>query len=293
MTEVLVPQQSIIDPSYSPGSQGSYVLIIQISYLSFTYCILEPHSNTILALEDFNVPGSMQSKDNLFSYIEKLPAHFIAPDNINTFKSIRVLVENMPATLVPGPLLDEEQLHTYLDFNITLKKDDHLQADKLNNMGGSCIFAMHRELHQALNSYFIRPQIFHHTSSLIEGLLIRFKNMNLDNKIFVNVRQNFQDIIIFRDGKLRFFNTFEYLTQEDFLYFLLFVSDKFDLNPEQFELILSGRITERSEIYNFLYKYIRNISFLGDSTGINLSPAFSKVRLHTYFSLINHYLCAS
>ena len=293
MTEVLAPQQSIIDPSYSPGSPGSYVLIIQISGPAFTYCILEPHSNTILALEDFDIPGSLQSKDNLFSYLEKLPAHLIASDNINTFKSIRVVVENMPATLVPGPLLDEEQLHTYLDFNLSFKKDDHIQADKLNNMGGSCIFALPEELHQALNTYFIHPQIFHHNSSLIEGLLIRFKNMNLDNKIFVNVRRNFQDIIIFRDGKLRFFNTFEYMTQEDFLYFLLFVSDQLDLNPEQFELILSGRITERSEIYNFLYKYIRNISFLGDSPGINLGPAFSKVHLHTYFSLINHYLCAS
>jgi hypothetical protein len=57
------------------------------------------------------------------------------------------------------------------------------------------------------------------------------------------------------------FNSFEYQTPEDFIYYLLFTAEQLSLNPEIFQLELLGTITRNDPYYAMAYKYIRNVSF--------------------------------
>jgi len=58
------------------------------------------------------------------------------------------------------------------------------------------------------------------------------------------------------------FNSFEYQTKEDFIYYILFTAEQLKLNPETFKLQLLGEISEESDLFKIAYRYIRNISLM-------------------------------
>jgi hypothetical protein len=45
------------------------------------------------------------------------------------------------------------------------------------------------------------------------------------------------------------------------LYYILFVAEQFQLNPDDFLLILMGEIELESAIYKLIYQFVRNVSF--------------------------------
>ena len=63
------------------------------------------------------------------------------------------------------------------------------------------------------------------------------------------------------EGKI-FFNSFDYKSKEDILYYLLFTFSELSLNPDNIHLVCCGLIDLDSELYALLYNYIRNIELL-------------------------------
>ena len=55
-------------------------------------------------------------------------------------------------------------------------------------------------------------------------------------------------------------NTYNFQAPEDVLYYVLFGFEQFDLNPEQIPLALAGSVSEQSELFDLLFKYVRNVS---------------------------------
>ena len=66
------------------------------------------------------------------------------------------------------------------------------------------------------------------------------------------------------------YNTFDYTTKEDFIYYLLFTAEQLGLNPEEFPLVLLGNVTKEDELFKIAYTYIRNVSIIKNSTKITL-----------------------
>ena len=98
----------------------------------------------------------------------------------------------------------------------------------------------------------------HFSTILIESLLSNEKNSN-GLKMFVHVAKTHFEIIVINSGKLLLYNTFEYQTKEDFIYYILFASEQLNLNPESFNLHFLGDIKKDNPFYNTVYKYIRNV----------------------------------
>jgi hypothetical protein len=65
-----------------------------------------------------------------------------------------------------------------------------------------------------------------------------------------------------QNQQLLLFNSFEYLTPEDFIYYVLFTAEQLNINPENFPLDLIGSIDIESEYYKIAYKFIRNVSLI-------------------------------
>ena len=105
----------------------------------------------------------------------------------------------------------------------------------------------------------------HANSILVEKILDNSRN-NDEKKMVVNFNPDHFEVIVVQNQKLLFFNSFEYQTPEDFLYYLLFTAEQSNLNPEIFPLELLGTIDQNDPFYAIAYKYIRNISFLDVST---------------------------
>src|SRR5690606_35961216 len=122
-----------------------------------------------------------------------------------------------------------------------------------------------------INNYFFdRYEEFEY--QLCHSVLIReFVKLDRDQKsvarVHLNRNASGDDLVVIRKTKLLFSNSFLCDTKEDCIYYLLFTAEQLELDPEEFELILLGNISENSDYYSIAYTYIRNLSFLKTSLG--------------------------
>jgi len=80
-----------------------------------------------------------------------------------------------------------------------------------------------------------------------------------------------------------FFNSFDYNTPEDFIYYILFTAEQLQLNPENFKLEIIGDFTETDAYYTIVYKFIRNVKWFDVSLQQN---DFSTHENRTFFILL-------
>ena len=125
----------------------------------------------------------------------------------------------------------------------------------------------------------------HANTILVSKLLIASKN-NPDKKMFVHINSEHFEIIVVQNQKLLLFNSFEYASPEDFLYYILFTAEQLGMNPEEFPLELIGKIDMKSEYYQLAYNYIRNVSLL-DVSDLQAKNKFSEAENRTHFILFN------
>jgi len=98
----------------------------------------------------------------------------------------------------------------------------------------------------------------HFSTVLIENLLLEEKN-NTNAKMFVHVETTHFEIIVVQQGQLVLYNSFEFKTKEDFIYYILFTAEQLNLTPDTLQLVLLGLINANDTLYNIAYKYIRHV----------------------------------
>ena len=124
----------------------------------------------------------------------------------------------------------------------------------------------------------------HVNSVLVSKLLDLSKNVD-DKKMFVHLAATHFEIIIVQNQHLLLFNTFEYKTPEDLIYYLLFTAEQLNMNPETFKLEFLGTIAEDDAFFKIAYKYIRNVSIF-DVTDFQISNTFSTGENLKHFILL-------
>ena len=138
-----------------------------------------------------------------------------------------------------------------------------------------------------INNFFIDQfgafDYKHANSILVEKILDASRN-NDEKKMIVNFNYGHFEVIVVQNQKLLLFNSFEYQTPEDFIYYLLFTAEQLSLNPESFQLELLGTIDQNDPFYAIAYKYIRNISFFDVST-LQQKNSFSTAQNQKHYIL--------
>lgn len=127
----------------------------------------------------------------------------------------------------------------------------------------------------------------HFSSVLIENLLANEKNSD-ELKMYVHVANKHFEIIVIESGKLLLYNSFEHQTKEDLIYYILFITEQLNLNPETFKLILLGTIHKNDDYYNIVYKYVRNVSKQNITTPYKISRTL-KSKIDTNYIILNSF----
>ncbi len=258
-------------------------LSIQISLSGLSFCILNTEINTIIYLKTFPTT----SKKTPFQILDKLQILFKEEDIFNQkFDNVNVIYVNELATLVPKELFKENLLADYLKFNSKILKTDFISYDEINTIEAVNVYVPYVNINNYIYEQFGSFTYKHFSTVLIEKLQ-EIESLKTNQKIYINVCDTHFEIISFKDGKLFLYNTFEYKTKEDFIYYLLFTVEQLRLNPEVLELIFLGDINETDTIYKIAYKYIRNLSFVKRIDNYNYTE--TKLSTHSNFTLINSF----
>ncbi|WP_139002688.1 DUF3822 family protein [Hyunsoonleella aestuarii] len=233
-------------------------LSIQISLSGLSFCILQKDNNTITYLKHFD----FEKKLNPFEVLDHLKHYFETEQELQTtFSSVKVIYINELSTLVPEPLFNEECIADYLKFNSKILKSDYISYDKIEANNSVNVYVPYVNINNYIYEKFGAFIYKHFSTVIIENILLEEKNSNAQ-RVYVHIDIDHFEILILNKGKLILYNTFEYKTKEDFIYYILFSCEQLNLDPETIELVLLGRVKKENAIYKIAYKYVRNVEII-------------------------------
>lgn len=277
---------SFIDEAFDAKKTAAYQLLLQVGTSDILVGILDKQKNKYIALEKYAV-----SNVHNFDGVTDLMDTLIKESKLvnHKFQSVACIIVNNLSTLVPNALFEDDRKRMYLKFNASLEGDEFVLVDEIKSLDAKNVFAIPLSIKAKLDSQFNNINYHHVSSTLIDTLVANHKNQT-GKKMYVHVQStHFETILI--DGKnLTFYNTFNYQTPEDFIYYLLFVYEQLQLNPEKIDTIFIGEIEKASSIYTFANKYIRTIKFGERADNSEFSYQLQTLPKHSYFTLFNSYL---
>lgn len=260
-------------------------LSIQASLSGLSFCILNTEINTIDYLKVFN----FERKLNPNEVLNNLEESFESEEALKSpFSDIMVIHKNELATIVPAALFNEDNLADYLKFNNKILSTDYITFDKIDLNDSFNVYIPFININNFLYDRFGEFTYKHFSTILIEQVLNAEKNAEKP-KMYVNVDNENFDIVVVENGSLKFYNSFEYKTKEDFIYYILFTSEQLKLNPETLELIFTGNIDSKDELYVIAYKYVRFVFFSKRLDNYKFSDLAQPENNHSQFVILNSF----
>ncbi len=248
-------------------------LSIQFSLGGFSFCISNLITKEVQHFTVYSFDEIIATPEALLNEIEKLVSENAILNQ--EFEKVTIIHQNNLSTLVPSPLFNEDELNSYLDYNIKTLANDFIAFDSLSQLDIKNVYIPYVNINNFFFQKFGEFEYKHHATVLIDKLILHSKN-NTSKQCFVNVTNNTFDIVVIENSKLLFYNTFTFHTKEDFIYYILFSAEQLELNPEDFILTFIGDIEEASELYHITYQYVRNVHFLQtENTVFNQEEDFS------------------
>ena len=260
---MLVNNTNITDKIYKK-------LALQVSLNGFSYCVSDMLSHTILSFKNIvfsSVNNETKTEDHLANAFKE------NPELTESYDQIVILHENNLSTFVPTALFDEQFLGSYLQFNTKVFESDFFTYDEVSTYQMNNVYIPYMNINNFFIDAFGQFSAKHANTILVSKLLDLSKNVD-EKKMFVHMSFNHFEIIVVQNQKLLLFNTFDYKTPEDLIYYLLFAAEQLNLNPEFFKFEFLGSISEKDDFFKIVYKYIRNVS-LFDTSDLQKNNSFS------------------
>lgn len=264
-----------------------YHLSIQLGLTGFSFSILDLARNKYMVLKSFSFLKRKTATEVLIT-LEKI----LLEENIlnQPFKTVNIAYYGKKAVLVPRPLFDKEKAKEFLRYNAEITESENIFFDPFKNIEAVNVFAFGPEFETWIKSHFPTAKIIHYSTSLIDNLLGLNKNTLTSAALFVHVGEYSFDVVLIDKKELLYYNSFDYQSSEDFVYFLLFVCEQLKLNPENVPLKLLGEIEKNSALYAVICKYIRDVDFIERNDSFQYSYGFYEIPNHFYFVLLNQCL---
>ena len=232
-------------------------LSIQVSLNGLSFCIYNPHTKNVVALEQ-HVFSDKQHPETI---THKLREYFQENNALQEpFKKVFLIHNNALSTFVPEALFNDKNLSDYLKFNIKILENDFMAYDALKAHGLMNVYVPYVTVNNFIFEHFGAFEYNHFSTILVNTILSRVSEKK-ETCMFVHVQKEHFEIVVVKDQKLLLYNTFDYTTKEDFIYYILFTAEQLALDPEIFPLYLLGEVDNEDPLYTMAYTYVRNVFF--------------------------------
>ena len=260
-------------PNLSNTANSEITCCVNLDNFS-TYIALF-HNNILLGLEVYDHPSKHSSSfsDTEFKQFELLK---------QSYQKLFFYLSSSKNTLIPSPLFDIFSADAYMRFNFENIDNDTILYDDIPALNITQVYALNRNFKYALTRNFPEAVLKSQKSILLEQF---YKHNNTAQNMYVHTRQDCFDIFVFNEKGLLLSNTFKYNSAQDYIFFLMSVVKQLELNPQNLYLFLSGEMDKEGGIYNFIYKYIRHISFM--PLPQDMEWALKDIPYHYFLNLVH------
>ena len=284
-------QNRYLDPESGRISAYFSKLFILVGQASLQYCILDTEKNTFVALADFHLSSSPKTPDSFYSEISQL----ISQEEMlqKKYPSVVIGIDTTLHTLVPAPFFDSGQSNKYLGFNFGFNANEQVSADRIEEVDAYNIYAIPPGYLDVLHGNYREAAVFHRASALIRAIFYHHKKNPGQASLFLNIREQFVDLVSFEGGRLVYFNSYACLGKEDILYYTLYTLEQLKMSADTVQLFISGMLDAGSDSHLLLEQYIHMVSFSESLGSFAYSPLLKQMPAHRYEELYALALCGS
>lgn len=261
-------------------------LSIQIALNGLSFCILDTIKNEITSLQQFHfktVTNPLHLEKEIIHVLNEHKDVFDQP-----FQEVIISHINSLSTFVPKPLFSDKNLSDYLKYNNKILANDYITFDVVTNNDMVNVYIPYVNIN---NLFFDKYGAFtykHFATILLENIFQLSENSH-ESTVYIHVQKGQFEIIVIKNKKLLFYNSFEYLTSEDFIYYILFTIEQLELNTNELQLYFLGDISKEDVLYTVTYTYVRNVSFVDKKHPFTFHESITKPDHHKDFTLLTNF----
>jgi hypothetical protein len=258
-------------------------LVIELSDSHIQCCELQSEQNKPLFICDY--PIENLSNNTLSEHLITAITHF--QFSKKKYQHVYVNYFDQQFTLCPGIFYNSENNRSLLEFNSGSTSTKLVITDDIST-DIKLIYAINESLKSTLDLIFPHHQL-KHTITVLSRLMLLSEELVKEN-VILSIHANYIEVIVKQDQKLLLANQYYIKTQEDVLYYTLFILEQYQLNPLTVNITVIGNLDATSILLTSLKKYIKNIRLgLGQKT-INWS-AITGMPQHFNYTLLNRLFC--
>lgn len=269
--------------TYGQLSDQADSLVIEISDQYIGFCELQSEQNKPLFIAHY--PFNDQLNYALNEYLLHAVKHFRFSEK--TYKHVYVNYFEKQFTLCPGTFYNEENNRALLEFNTGTISDKIIVTDDVNS-DIKLIYAIDENLKSALDRLFPQHQL-KHTLTVLSKLTLQSEELAKED-ILLSIHNNYIEVVVKQGHQLLLANQFSIKTEEDVLYYVLFILEQYQLNPLTVNVTFAGNLHSNSGLIISLKKYVKSIHLALGNKSIDWS-AITGAPQHFNYTLINRLFC--
>lgn len=168
-----------------------------------------------------------------------------------------VFVNNELSLLVPTEKLNKDNARDYLNLVLGDHYSGSIFRDELEQTGEMVnIYRIQPELIKAID---LKVDLTRHTYSKIIDNIFE-QHGSFSDLLKVLFYERLIIVVLVKNKKLHFIQTFTFQTPEDILYYLLSIAQRFQLNRDSLHVQLTGMFDSKSSMFSELRKFYNHIS---------------------------------
>jgi hypothetical protein len=207
------------DPSFNIDRSSYYTLLIQVNKDSFSYAVTNDKQ---LIASGLNL--NLAELENLQELTDVLTA---------TYKNTVVGLAADGFMLVPAQLFSKDQIANYAHL-LNVKTNEKVLAQELDNKN-YIIYKTSEKTITSAQRFGLNNVVY-----LGKGLINAVAQSDpTDHDIYLHVENGNAAFLYFKNGNIRFYNSFEYQTEDDLVYYASLVAEELGLSTNDVELKLS------------------------------------------------------
>lgn len=275
-----------VDTDFNKDFTSHYSLLFQLEEHQYTYAVYDKRSGKLQLLK--TVAFNSAFAPEAFS---KFKVSVTAEDALQAmYKEVKIGVVDSAFTLLPRTIFEEEKAKAYLSLTSPIDDQSTVLVNQVRGIFVRNVFSLPLAISSYLDEVFTHPKWFHASTALMETA-IRNRDQFADQQIILDIKPGVMYLMYYAKKEFVFMNQFKYVNKDDFLYYVLLMADQFEIDREHCDLKLSGEILPDSMLYNELWKFFSNISFLQPNEHIILPDALREKPVHMFNSLFSLDLC--
>jgi len=255
------------DNSFNLYQAYSYTLLLQVEVNTFSYAVV--HQNRLL------VSAQNCDIDELL-YPKQLSELLTA-----TYRKVLIGLPATALTLVPKSLFREDYAGEFARY-LDVKEDEKVFAQKLDDQN-NIIYKTPGPIAYAAEKFGFNNAVY-----TAQGWIKAIENSRPnDSTLYLEIGKNTVQFLYFSSGSLRFYNSFEFRSEDELVYFTSFVADELKLKPLLTTLVLSGDVSPDDNNITRLCNFFPKIEI----NGIKVLELPGQIPSHKLLALAALTLC--